>query len=144
MPESFIISKWLLCPFLRGEILFLMHICRGGDILYGRCIYQGGEDIVLIGKICFVCFLVGFMVIWVILCCSHRIMFVIRLAYILMLLCLIECMFRWLFALLCNRCSHFYMIILVYDQVAHMFHIMFTWSQFTCYIILVLLLLALP
>ena len=28
--------------------------------------------------------------------------------------------------------------------VAHMFHIMFTWSQFTCYIILVLLLLALP
>ena len=28
--------------------------------------------------------------------------------------------------------------------VAHMFHIMLTWSQFTCYIILVLLLLALP
>ena len=38
----------------------------------------------------------------------------------------------------------FYMTILVYDQVAHMFHIMFTWSQFTCYIILVILLLALP
>ena len=36
------------------------------------------------------------------------------------------------------------MIVLVYDQVAHMFHIMFTLSQFTCYIILVLLLLALP
>ena len=32
----------------------------------------------------------------------------------------------------------------MYDQVAHMFHIMFTWSQFICYIILVLLLLALP
>ena len=37
-----------------------------------------------------------------------------------------------------------FMTVLVYDQVAHMFHIMFTWSQFTCYIILVLLLLVLP
>ena len=35
-------------------------------------------------------------------------------------------------------------LFLVYDQVAHMFHIIFTWSQFTYYIILVLLLLALP
>ena len=65
-------------------------------------------------------------------------------AYFLMLLCFIECMFGWSFALLCDHCSHFYMTSLVYDQVAHMFHIMFTWSQFTCYIVLVLLLLALP
>ena len=65
-------------------------------------------------------------------------------AYIPMLLCSIECMFGWSFVLLCNHCSHFYMTVLVYDQVAHMFNIMFTWSQFTCYIILVLLLLALP
>ena len=64
-------------------------------------------------------------------------------AYILMLLCFIECMFRWSFALLCDHCSHFFMTVLMYDQVAHMFHIMFTWSQFICYIILVLLLLAL-
>ena len=33
---------------------------------------------------------------------------------------------------------------LVYDQVTLMFHIIFAWSQFTCYIILILLLLALP
>ena len=59
-------------------------------------------------------------------------------------LCFVDCMFRWSFVLLCDRCSHFYMTILVYDQVAHMFHIMFTWSIFTCYIILVLLLLDLP
>ena len=65
-------------------------------------------------------------------------------AYIHMLFCFIECMFGWSFALLCDHCSHFYMTGLVYDQVAHMFHIMFTWSQFTCYIILVILLLALP
>ena len=32
----------------------------------------------------------------------------------------------------------------VFNQVAHMFYNMFTWSQFTCYIILILLLLALP
>ena len=36
------------------------------------------------------------------------------------------------------------MTVLVYDQVSHMCYIMFTWSQFTCFIILVLLLLALP
>ena len=65
-------------------------------------------------------------------------------AYIPMLLCFIECMFRWSFALLCDHCIHFYMTVLVYDQVAHMFYIMFTWLQFTCFIILVILLLALP
>ena len=83
-----------LVHFLRGEILFLVHICRERDVLYGRCIYQGGEDIVLTRKLCFVC--------------------------------------------------HFFMTILVYDQISHMYYIMFTWSQFTCFIMLVLLLLALP
>ena len=65
-------------------------------------------------------------------------------AYILMLLCFIDCMFGWLFVLLCDYCSHFFMTVLVYGQVAHMFYIIFIWSQFTCYIILVILLLALP
>ena len=32
----------------------------------------------------------------------------------------------------------------VFDQIAQMFHIMFTWSSFTCYIILALLSLDLP
>ena len=36
------------------------------------------------------------------------------------------------------------MTALVYDQVAHMFHIMFTLSQSTCYIILIFLSLDLP
>ena len=44
---------------------------------------------------------------------------------------------------LCFVC-HFFMTVLVYNQVSHMCYIMFTWSQFTCFIILVLLLLALP
>ena len=52
----FVIFIWLLCTSLGGEILFLMHICRGRDIPLGRCIYQGGEDIELLRKICFVCF----------------------------------------------------------------------------------------
>ena len=30
--ECFVISIWLLCTFLGGEILFLMHICKGRDI----------------------------------------------------------------------------------------------------------------
>ena len=79
----------------------------------------------------YVCFLVLHRV-----CVGH--------AYFLILWCFIECMFRWSFALLCDHCSHFFMTFLVLDQVAHMFHIMFPWLQFTCYIILVLLLLALP
>ena len=29
IPESFVISIWLLCTSLKGEILFLMHICKG-------------------------------------------------------------------------------------------------------------------
>ena len=65
-------------------------------------------------------------------------------AFILMLLCFIGCMFGWSFTLLYYHCSHFHMTVLVYDQVAHMFHIMFTWSQFTCYIMLVILSLDLP
>ena len=64
-------------------------------------------------------------------------------AYILMLLCFIECMFGWSFALIYEHCSHFYITVMMYDQVVYMFHIMITWSQFTCYIMLVLLLLAL-
>ena len=32
IPESFVISIWLLCISLEGEILFLVHICRGRDI----------------------------------------------------------------------------------------------------------------
>ena len=78
------------------------------------------------------------------LCCSHRIMLMFwtcRHSYAIVHYWLhvriIICFVMW-------YCSHFYMTVLVYDQVAHMFHIMFTWSQFTCYIILVLLLLALP
>ena len=92
----------------------------------------------------YVWFLVCFMVLWVMFCGSLRIIFCFGHAYFLMLLCFIECMFGWSIALLCDRCSHFYMTVLVFDQVAHMFYIMFTWSQFACYIILVLLLLALP
>ena len=55
IPKSFVISIWLLCTPLGGEILFLVHICSGRNIPQGRCIYQGGEDIVLTRKFCFVC-----------------------------------------------------------------------------------------
>ena len=75
-------------------------------------------------------------VFYVLLLSSHRV-FVLNMHSSL-------CLFGWSFALLYDHCSHFYMTVLVYDQVAHMFHILVTWSQFTCYIILVLLLLALP
>ena len=42
IPKSFVISIWLLCTFLGGEILFLVHICRGRDIPWGE-IFHGGD-----------------------------------------------------------------------------------------------------
>ena len=92
------------CAHPLGEKFYLMHICRGRDISQGRCTYQGGEDIVLTRKLCFVCFslclfscffygafsyvcyLCFVVLIILCLCIGH--------AYILMLLCFIECMFE--------------------------------------------------
>ena len=98
---AFVISTWLLCTSLRGEILFLVHICRGKDIPLRRCIYQGGEDNCINKKTLFcLCFFkfVFLFALWCfelclvsMLCCSHCIVF--GHAYILMLLCFIECMF---------------------------------------------------
>ena len=90
----------------------------------------------------YVCFLVCFIVFWVMFS-TFALLFslnhvYVRHAYILMLLCFIECMFGWSFAMICDHYSYFYMTVLVYDQVAHIFHIIISWSQFTCYIILVL------
>ena len=71
--EFFVISIWLLCTSLGGEILFLVHIYKERVIPYGRCIYQGGEDIEIIFMFalwCFKLYLVSM------LCCSHCIMFV--------------------------------------------------------------------
>ena len=59
-------------------------------------------------------------------------------------LCFIDCMFGWSFALLCDDCGHFHIDCFVFDQVVHMFRNIFICSHFICYIILVLLLLALP
>ena len=78
------------------------------------------------------------------LCCSHCIMFVLWTCILPYVIVLHWLHVRMIICLLCDHCSHFYMTVLVYDQVALMFHIMFTWLQFTCYIILVLSLLALP
>ena len=67
-----------------------------------------------------------------ILCCYHCICLCVGHLYILMLLCFIECMFGWSFTLLCDHCSHFFMTVLVYDQVAHMFHIIIYLLHYTC------------
>ena len=102
-------------------------------------------------SLCFTLCLFSYFYLWFLelllvsmLCCSHRIVFMCWTC--IHSLCLV---LYWL---------HVQMIICfakwslwsfpydghVFDQVAHMFHIMFTSSHFTCYIILVLLLLALP
>ena len=108
-----------LCTFVGGES-------------YKRDAYTKGEK--TFPLFCFGLYYTSCILHW--LCVGH--------AFILMLLCFIGCMFGWSFALLYDHCSHFHMIVLVYDQVSHMFHILFTWLHFTCYIILVLLSLDLP
>ena len=90
------------------------------------------------------------------LCCSHRIM-LLYLSRILFLDAYILCILHWSSVghafILMLYWLHVRMIICftiwllwsfpydchVFDQVAHMFHNMFTWSHFTCYIIFVLL-----
>ena len=71
------------------KTLFCLFSCR----LYGALSY--------VEYLCFVVLIASC------LCVGH--------AYILMLLCFIECMFGGSFTLLCDHCSHFYMTILVYD-----------------------------
>ena len=86
-----------LMHILRGEILFLVHICRGKDIPYERCIYQGGEDIVLIGKLCFVC---------VSLCLFSCLLYG-ALSYVQYL-----CFIIFIASCLCWTCKHPYAIVL--------------------------------
>ena len=108
-----------------------MHILRGRGHFFRKPCFT----LCLFSR-CFMVLWVMFSIIYALLLSSHH-------TYVLNMHTSL-CLFGWSFALLCDHCSHFYMTVLVYDQVAHMFHIMFTWSQFTCYIILIILLLALP
>ena len=89
----------------------------------------------------YVCFLVCFMVLWVMFSIYVLLFSLHRVCVMDMHTSLCYCVS--LNACSDDHCSHFCMTVLVYGQVAHIFYIMFTWSQFTCYIILVLLLLAL-
>ena len=98
------------------------------------------------------------------LCCFHRIMLLcpsrilfldtytscilhwssVGHAFILMLLCFIDCMIWMIICFAIWSLWSFPYDCHMFDQVAHMFHNMFTWSHFTCYIILVILSLDLP
>ena len=50
------------CAHPQKEKFYFLYTFVRGDIPQGRYIYQGGKDIVLLRKLCFVCFLVCFMV----------------------------------------------------------------------------------
>ena len=139
------------CAHSQRKKFYLVHIRRVKKPKV-RCIYQGGEDIFLwenlvLFALHYVCFLVS---LWCfelclvsMLCCSHRIVlmcwicihlyaFVLYWLHVRMIICFT----MWSLKLFPYDCF-------VFDQVAHMFHIMFTWSNFTCYLILVFLLLTL-
>ena len=96
---SCLLFSLTFCLFVskKGRVYFcyfymtLVHILRGRNSiscahLYGeryRCIYQGGEDIVLIRKLCFVCVSLCLFALWYfelclvsMFCCSHCIVFV--------------------------------------------------------------------
>ena len=91
------------CAHSQGEKFYLVHIRKGRNP-QGRCIYQGGEDIEIIRKFCFVyvylclfsCLLYGALSYVEYLCFAVLIASCLNVghAYILMLFCFIECMFR--------------------------------------------------
>ena len=141
------IPKWI--------VIFMthMHILKGRNSI-GKMHIPKGRRHFFSRKPCFVCFtlcLFSCFSIWCfelclvsLLCCSHRIVFMCWTCihpYAIMLCWLhiqmIICFTMWSLWSFPYDC-------LVFDQVAHMFHILFTWSLFNCYIILVILLLALP
>ena len=144
--ECIVIFIWLMCIFLERKILYCSH-SYGGKVIGEMHISRGRRHLLWETLFCLVlpyaCFLVTLwcfkLLLISILCCSHCIVF------------------------MCWTCIHPYAIVLywlhvqmiicfsirslqsfpydyhVFDQVAHTFHIMFTWSFFTCYIILILL-----
>ena len=142
----FLSFVWVSFSFLPSSWFICLSVTKRGRRFYDSCAHSegekciGGEDILLWENLVllYACFLgvLWCFVFYALLLSSHHV-------YVLNMHTS-SCLFGWSFALLCGHCSHFYMTILVYDQVAHMFHIMFTWSQFTWYILLVLYLLALP
>ena len=139
------IPKWI--------VIFMthMHILKGRNSI-GKMHIPKGRRHFFSGKPCFVCFtlcLFSCFSIWCfelclvsLLCCSHiALCLCVGHAYILMLLCFIGCMFRWSFALLYDHCSHFHMTILCLIKFLICFATCLLDRMFTCYIILVLLLL---
>ena len=127
MPECIIISIWLTCTFIEGE-------SHRGDTYTKEEKTSFDEKTLFCLVLLYSCFLVAlwcfkFLLVSM-LCCSHRIVF------------------------MCWTCIHPYAIVLywlhvqmiicfaiwslwsfpydyfVFDQVAHMFHILFTWLHF--------------
>ena len=96
----------------------LVHIRKGRDYHKGNA-YTKGDNTLLIRKLCFVCFLIYFMVLWVVVSIYASFVLIasclcVKHAFIFMLLCFIEYMFGLSFALLYDQCSHFYVTVLVY------------------------------
>ena len=127
---SFPSSSWFICLFMtkRGRNSTSCTFVRG-EIHRGEA-YITGEKTFFLRKFLlwenlalpYACSLgvLWCFVFYALLLSSHRV-YVLNMHTSLYL-------FEWSFALLCGHCSHFYMTVLVYDQVALMFHIMFTWS----------------
>ena len=90
----------------------------------------------------YVCFLIFYMVLWAaISICT--LLFSSHYVYVLDIHTSL-CYYALLIACSDNHLLCYIMIVVifiwlfVFDQVAHMFHILFTWLHFTCYIILIL------
>ena len=78
------------------------------------------------------------------LCYSHRIVFMCWTCIHPYALCSIDCMFKWSFALLCDHCNHFHITVWCLIKLFICFTSCLLDRIFTCYIIVVILLLALP
>ena len=123
----------------------------GAESYRGEAYTKGGKDIFLWENLVLLCFTLCFfshcfMVLWVtfniyaLLLSSHHV-------YVLGMhtsLCHCDCMFRWSFALPYDHCSNFHMTVMYLIKLLIYFTSCLLYCIFTCYIILVILLLALP
>ena len=89
--ECFVISIWLLCTSLGGEILFLMHICRGGRYSIGEMHIPRGRRLWVNKKTLFCLFLFMFVflycIVFVYWTCIHPCAIVLYWMHVRMIIC---------------------------------------------------------
>ena len=154
--ESIVIFICLLCAFSGGEILSLVHILRGRNSIREMIISRGRKLLYEKTSFCFTLFVFLLSLLYLMgiffplislwcfefslvsmLYCSHYCVFMLDMhtsfCYCaLMIVCLDDNLHCWVIIIVISI-----WLFCVRSSYTHMFHITFTWLEFTCYFILV-------